>query len=121
MKVLFTDTRMPEIGLERKFFADAGIELKVAQCATEEEVIRESEGCGALLITYAKVGDKVFSARPGIGLCSRIGEKISLQSDFRHAGVGKQYFHVDSPEQRQEFSKRRQDYPIYKLFQIARA
>ena len=27
MKVLFTDTRMPEIGLERKFFADAGIEL----------------------------------------------------------------------------------------------
>ena len=56
MKVLFTDTRMPEIGLERKFFADAGIELKVAQCATEEDVIRESEGCAALLITYAKVG-----------------------------------------------------------------
>ena len=73
MKVLFTDTRMPEIGLERKFFADAGIELKVAQCATEDDVIRESAGCAALLITYAKVGAKVFSARPDIGLCSRIG------------------------------------------------
>jgi phosphoglycerate dehydrogenase-like enzyme len=73
MKVLFTDTRMPEIGLERKFFADAGIELKVAQCKTEDDVIRESEGCAALLITYAQVGDKVFRARPEIGLCSRIG------------------------------------------------
>ena len=87
MKVLFTDTRMPEIGLERKFFADAGIELKVAQCATEEDVIRESEGCAALLITYAKVGDKVFRARPEIGLCSRIGvgfDSINTADAERH-------------------------------------
>ena len=87
MKVLFTDTRMPEIGLERKFFADAGIELKVAQCATEEDVIRESEGCAALLITYAKVGDKVFRARPEIGLCSRIGvgfDSINTSDAARH-------------------------------------
>lgn len=87
MKVLFTDTRMPEIGLERKFFADAGIELKVAQCATEEDVIRESEGCAALLITYAKVGDKVFRARPDIGLCSRIGvgfDSINTADAERH-------------------------------------
>ena len=73
MKVLFTDHRFPDVDLERQILADAGIELKVAQCKTEDEVIRESDGCQALLITYAPANDKVFTARPGIGLCSRMG------------------------------------------------
>ncbi len=73
MKVLFTDHRFPDVELERKILADAGIELKVTQCKNEDEVIRESEGCQALLITYAPANDKVFTARPQIGLCSRMG------------------------------------------------
>lgn len=73
MKVLFTDYRFADVELERGILAKAGIELKVAQCTTEDQVIRESEGCQALLITYAPVNDKVFTARPGIGLCSRMG------------------------------------------------
>lgn len=73
MKVLFTDFDLLDISLEREIFRDAGVELIEAQCRTEEDVIRESEGCSALLIQYAPVNEKVFQARPEIGLCSRIG------------------------------------------------
>lgn len=73
MKVLFTDYDMLDVSLERNLFREAGIQLVEAQCRTEDEVIAASEGCSALLVQYAPVGAKVFAARPGIGLASRIG------------------------------------------------
>jgi phosphoglycerate dehydrogenase-like enzyme len=73
MKVLFTDQDMGDVTLERNLFKEAGITLLEAQCRTEDEVIAHAEGCSALLIQYAPVADKVFRARPEIGLCSRIG------------------------------------------------
>jgi phosphoglycerate dehydrogenase-like enzyme len=73
MKILFTDNDFPDIDLERKLFADAGITLKVAQCKTADDVIRESEDCVALLVEYAQVNAKVFAARPNLKLVSRIG------------------------------------------------
>lgn len=73
MKVLFTDYDMLDVTIERTIFRDAGIELVEAQCRSEDEVIRHADGCSALLVQYAPVGAKVFAARPGIGLCSRIG------------------------------------------------
>lgn len=73
MDVLFTDQDMGDVSLERKIFADAGITLREAQCRTEDDVIRESAGCSALLFQYAPLNAKVFEARPEIGLCARIG------------------------------------------------
>ncbi|HYF58187.1 MAG TPA: C-terminal binding protein [Burkholderiaceae bacterium] len=73
MKVLFTDYDMLDVSLERRIFREAGLELVEAQCRTEDDVIAASEGCSALLVQYAQVGAKVFAARPGIGLVSRIG------------------------------------------------
>jgi len=73
MKVLFTDYDMLDASIERPIFRAAGIELIEAQCRTEEDVIAASAGCSALLVQYAKVGAKVFEARPEIGLASRIG------------------------------------------------
>jgi D-3-phosphoglycerate dehydrogenase len=73
MKVLFTDYDMLDVSLERTLFRDAGIELIEAQCRTEDDVIAASAGCSGLLVQYAQVGAKVFSARPGIGCVSRIG------------------------------------------------
>lgn len=86
-KVLFTDYDMLDISLERKIFADAGIELVEAQCRSEDEVIRLAEGCSALLVQYAPVGDKVFAARPEIGLASRIGagyDTIDARAAAKH-------------------------------------
>lgn len=73
MKVLFTDHTLPDVELERSLFAAAGIALKVAQCRTVDDVIRESADCQALLITYAPADARVFEARPEIGICSRLG------------------------------------------------
>ena len=73
MRVLFTDHGFPDIEIERSLFTAAGIELKVAQCQSADDVIRESDGCQALLVTYAPVDARVFEARPDIGIISRIG------------------------------------------------
>ncbi len=87
MKVLYTDFHAKDISTERKVFQDAGIELIEAQCRTEDDVIRASEGCSALLITYAPANEKVFSARPEIGICSRMGagyDTIRVADATRH-------------------------------------
>ena len=87
MKVLFTDHDLIDISLERDLFREAGITLIEAQCRTEQEVIEAAEGCSALLIPYAPVADAVFAARPGIGLCSRIGagfDTIDTKAAQRH-------------------------------------
>jgi D-3-phosphoglycerate dehydrogenase len=87
MKVLFTDYDMLDVALERSIFRDAGIELVEAQCRSEDEVIAKSDGCSALLIQYAPVAERVFAARPGIGLCSRIGagyDTIDTAAAARH-------------------------------------
>jgi len=73
MKVLFTDYDMLDVSLERALFRDAGIELVEAQCRSEDDVIRNAQGCSALLVQYAPVGERVFSACPQLGLASRIG------------------------------------------------
>ena len=73
MKVLFTDQNLSDADIECEVLGPAGIELKLAQCVSVEDVIRESEGCDALLVTFAPVDARVFAARPGIGLVSRLG------------------------------------------------
>jgi D-3-phosphoglycerate dehydrogenase len=87
MKVLFTDYDMKSVELERQIFREAGVDLVEAQCRSEDEVIAAAQGCSALLIQYAPVGDKVFAACPGIGLASRIGagyDTIDAVAAARH-------------------------------------
>ena len=73
MKVLFTDHDMLDVTLEKRIFEEAGIEFRIAQCRTEADVIREGQGCSALLIQYAPINATVFQALPEVRLCSRIG------------------------------------------------
>jgi D-3-phosphoglycerate dehydrogenase len=73
MKILITDYDFPDLALERALYAEAGVELVVAQCRTEDEVIAASEGCQGLLVQYAPINAKVFTARPEIRIVSRYG------------------------------------------------
>ena len=73
MKVLFTDHDMLDVTLEQRIFEEAGIELAIAQCRTEEDVIRAGRGCSAMLIQYAPITARVLEALPEVRLCSRIG------------------------------------------------
>ena len=72
-KVLFADHDFPDIDLERRLFADAGLELAIAQCKTEARVIDAARGCPGILLQYAPITAAVVAALPDLGIVSRIG------------------------------------------------
>jgi D-3-phosphoglycerate dehydrogenase len=73
MKVLYTDHDYLDVALEQAIFEAAGIEVRVAQCRTAEDVIHEGDGCSAVLAQYAPITGAVLEALPELRLCSRLG------------------------------------------------
>ena len=71
--VLYSDNDYPDAALETALFRAAGVELKLGQCKTEDDVIAQGKGCSAILTQYAPVGARALDALPSIGLVSRIG------------------------------------------------
>jgi D-3-phosphoglycerate dehydrogenase len=72
-RVLFSDNEFPDLDLEKELFARQGIDIAVAQCRTEDDVIREAQGAFGILLQYAPITERVVSALPGLGIVSRIG------------------------------------------------
>ena len=72
-KILYADNAYPEIDRERALFDPAGVEIVLAQCTTEEQVIEAGQGCRGILLQYAPIGAKVVAALPQLGIVSRIG------------------------------------------------
>ncbi len=73
MKVLITDYDFPDVELELSLFREAGVEVSVAQCRTEAQLIEAAKGHDALLVQYAPVNSRVLAARPEIRIASRFG------------------------------------------------
>jgi phosphoglycerate dehydrogenase-like enzyme len=72
-KVLYADHNYPDIEVERKLFAAAGVECVDAQCRTEDDVIAAARGCDGILLQYAPITERVIAALPGLGIVSRMG------------------------------------------------
>ena len=72
-RILYADNDYTDIELERSLFAPADIEVVVAQCKTEDDVIRHAQGCSAILLQYAPITARVLAALPELGIVSRIG------------------------------------------------
>lgn len=72
-KILYADNDYPDIELERMLFSKAGIDIVVAQCKTEDDLIKHGKGCSAILLQYAPVTARVLAALPEVGIVSRIG------------------------------------------------
>jgi D-3-phosphoglycerate dehydrogenase len=72
-RVLLSDHEFPDLALEKALFARAGIELAVAQCRSEDDVIREARDAFGILLQYAPITERVVAALPGLGIVSRIG------------------------------------------------
>ena len=89
MRFLVTDHDFPDLDLERGLFDQAGMELAVAQCRTEQDVIEAAAGCAGLLVQYAPVNARVFAARPEIRIVSRFGAGFDTvdTGDARRFGV----------------------------------
>lgn len=89
MKFLITDYDFPDVELEKELLADAGFEVKVAQCRSEDDVIREGRGCAGLLAQYAPMNARVFEALPEVRIVSRFGagfDTVNVE-DARRCGV----------------------------------
>ena len=72
-RVLYTDHDYSDLTLERELFAGAGLELIVAQCASDDEVLAAGRDCDAFLVQYAPVTARILSQLPRLSLISRIG------------------------------------------------
>ena len=73
MKFLITDHDFPDVDLETQLLRDAGMEVAVAQCRTEDDVIAAARGCAGLLAQYAPMNARVFAALPEVRVVSRMG------------------------------------------------
>jgi D-3-phosphoglycerate dehydrogenase len=71
--VLYSDNDYPDAALESALFRSAGIELRLGNCKTEDDVIAQGKGCSAILTQYAPVGGRALDALPSVGIVSRIG------------------------------------------------
>ena len=72
-QILFADYDFPDVDLERKLFADAGLALKLAQCRSEAQVLEVARDCVGILLQYAPITAGVIAALPDLGIVSRIG------------------------------------------------
>ena len=89
MRFLITDYDFPDVDLELAQLRDAGFDVKVAQCRTEDDLVRESAGCAGVLAQYVPINAKVFAARPELRVVSRFGagyDTVNLD-DARRFGV----------------------------------
>ena len=73
--------------LERALFAPAGVDIVVAQCKTEDDVIAHGKGCRAILLQYAPITARVVAALPDLGIVSRIGAGVRHRRHARRANA----------------------------------
>jgi D-3-phosphoglycerate dehydrogenase len=89
LKVLITDYDYPDVQFEQDLYRQAGIDVITRQCRTEDDVIGAAEGCFGLLVQYAPINSKVFTARPEIRIVSRFGAGFDTvdTADAKRHGV----------------------------------
>jgi D-3-phosphoglycerate dehydrogenase len=88
-RFLITDYDFPDVDLELAQLREAGFEVRVAQCRTEDDLIREAAGCEGVLAQYVPINAKVFEARPELRVVSRFGAGYDTVNvdDARRYGV----------------------------------
>jgi len=89
LKFLITDYDFPDVELEKALFREAGFEVDVAQCRTEDDVITAAKGCAGAVSQYAPMNARVFAALPELRIVSRFGAGFDTVNvnDARKHGV----------------------------------
>ncbi|MDQ0923878.1 D-3-phosphoglycerate dehydrogenase [Pseudarthrobacter sp. W1I19] len=72
-KILITDCDHDSISTEQDLAREHGIELVLAQCHSEDDVIAAAAGAAALVVQYAPITARVLDALPGLKAISRYG------------------------------------------------
>ncbi|MGD0875683.1 MAG: C-terminal binding protein [Acidimicrobiales bacterium] len=68
--VLITDCDHPDTDIERVVFAAAGLDVRLANCRTEDDVLTAGVDAVALLVQYAPIGARVLA---GLTHCQVVG------------------------------------------------
>lgn len=71
--VLITDCDHPDIEIEHAVFTAAGLEVRLAHCRTEDEVLAAAGQAAALLVQYAPVSARVLAGLPACQVVGRYG------------------------------------------------
>jgi D-3-phosphoglycerate dehydrogenase len=73
VRIVVTDCDHPDVEIEREAAADAGVELRLEQCRTEDEIIARCADADGLLVQYAPITARVLDALPHVQVISRYG------------------------------------------------
>ncbi len=71
--VVVTDSDLPSDGAEERMLGEAGLAARRAACRSEQDVIEQCAGAGALIVQWAPVSARVLDALPGVRMISRLG------------------------------------------------
>jgi D-3-phosphoglycerate dehydrogenase len=71
-RVLYTDYDYADLALERELFG-TDVELILAQCKSEDDVLVAGRDADAFLVQYAPVTGRILAQLPRLGIISRIG------------------------------------------------
>lgn len=87
IQVVVTDCDHANMIEEDAVFKKNGIEWKLEQCQTEEDLIAKCQGAVACLNQYARFTEKVFQALPDLKMIVRYGvgvDNVDLEAATRH-------------------------------------
>lgn len=73
MRVIITDCDHKDISVERELFGRAGLDFKLLQCRTEDDLINQCAGAEIFLNQYAPITDRVMAGLPDLKLVVRYG------------------------------------------------
>jgi D-3-phosphoglycerate dehydrogenase len=72
-RIVITDCDQDSIAIEQQVAEAAGVELVLAQCRTEDEVIAAAAGAEGIVVQYAPITDRVLAALPKLKVVGRYG------------------------------------------------
>lgn len=86
-RILFADYDYPDLELETELFRRHGIDVRTAQCRSEDDVIAAARGCFGILLQYAPITERVLASLPELSIVSRIGagfDTVDTQACAKH-------------------------------------
>lgn len=84
-RIVITDCDHDSIEPEQRAAAEAGVELTLANCADEDDVIRAGADADGLIVQYAPVTAAVLDALPKLRVISRYGVGVdTIDVDAAH-------------------------------------
>lgn len=77
MKIIITDCDHQNVDIEKKIIADAGIEMELKQCHTEDDLIEQCQDADAFINQYAPITRRVMEALPKLKFVVRYGVGVN--------------------------------------------